>query len=90
MNSKEMADSKNTKNLSFSKPESTLRSRIDGGGGGLNKPGGWKKFIKSNKRGEGVGIRGGRIFIISTTKIWLFVTKSVCKRVLKTFGKENY
>ena len=89
MNSKEMTDSKNTKNLSFSKPEGTVRSRIDGGGG-FNKPGGWKKFIKSNKRGEGVGIRGGRIFIISTTKIWLFVTESVCKRVLQTFGKENY
>ena len=64
--------------------QSTLRSRIDGGGG-------LGKFIKSNKRGEGGGgIReGGQIFIIFTTKIWLFVTKSACKRALRSFGREN-
>ena len=41
----------------------------------------------SNLNGEEIGIIGG--VIIFTTKIWLFVTKSACKRVLRTFGREN-
>ena len=72
----------------------TLNSRIDRGWerGGLNEQGqrGSEKFIKSNKGGGGGwNKRGDRIFIIFTIKIWLFVTKSACKRVLRTFGREN-
>ena len=58
----------------------TLRSRkdVEGEGGSLNKRR-VEKFIKSNKQEEEVRIRGGWIFVIFTTKIWLFVTKSVTK-----------